>query len=138
MKDILINNFKKKYGKNNTFVHLDKNEFKFDDKYKIFAELINNNEIIIEIENNKYNIEEFISTYCKDDDNKGNIKKENFIYTKKIRTQQTKINNEIKKNNEEEIQNNNIHKRKRKRRIIDDDESEDENKNKEEEKEKSS
>ena len=138
MKDILINNFKKKYGKNNTFVHLDKNEFKFDDKYKIFVELINNNEIIIEIENNKYNIEEFISIYCKDDDNKGNIKKENFIYTKKIRTQQTKINNEIKKNNEEEIQNNNIHKRKRKRRIIDDDESEDENKNKEEEKEKSS
>ena len=162
MKDILINNFKEKYGKKSLFTHINKTEFLFDNKYTIFVELINNNEnydIIIEIDKNKYNIEEFISIYYKNDnqnetENNNNKKEKNkFVYKKKISHKHNKIN-EKKKDKEEEnyssvnndnsvnIENNdnnnndnNVHqKKRRKRRIIDDDseEEEEQKKNKKE------
>ena len=134
MKDILINNFREKYGKKNTFTHVNKNEFLFDNKYKIFVDvdLDQNNEITIDIDNNKYNLEQFISVYCKDKED--NIKKETFVYTKKRTPQQTRINSELKQNNNKEEENIVEHKRKRKRRI-DDDDSEEENNEKKEDKE---
>ena len=103
MKDILINQF----NENKKFEYLEKNEFLFDNKFKIKSSLINNNEIIIEIDNNKYNLDSFKSIYCQKETNNNKDKKK-FIYTKKIMTQ-----NEHKK-------------RRRKKRIIDDSE-EDEN-----------
>jgi len=135
MKDILINNFREKYGKKNTFTHVNKNEFLFDNKYKIYVDvdLDKNNEMTIDIENNKYNLEQFISVYCKDKED--NIKKETFVYTKKRTPQQTRINSELKQNNNNKEEENIVeHKRKRKRRI-DDDDSEDENNDKKEGKE---
>jgi len=137
MIDILINNFKDKYGKKNTFIHVNKNEFLFDNKYKIYVDvdLDKNNEITIDIENNKYNLEEFISMYCKDKED--NVKKETFVYTKKRTPQQTRMNSELKQNinnNNKEEKNIVEHKRKRKRRI-DDDDSEEENNDKKEDKE---
>ena len=117
MKDILINKFKQ----DKKFEYLEKNEFLFDNKYKIKATLLDNNEISIEIDNNKYNLETFISSFCKkentnivNDINKND--KKTFVYTKKIMPQ-----NEHKK-------------RRRKKRITDD--SEEENQNNEDNKEK--
>ena len=109
MKDILINQFKE----NKKFEHIEKNEFLFDNKFKIKSSLSNNNEIIIEIDNNKYNLDSFKSTYCQNETNNFNKDKiknstKNFIYTKKIMSQ-----NEHKKH-------------RRKKRIVDDSE-EDEN-----------
>ncbi len=43
MKDILIN----KFNENKKFEYLEKNEFLFDNKFKIKSILTNNNEIII-------------------------------------------------------------------------------------------
>ena len=132
IKDILINNFKEKYGKKSLFIHIDKNEFLFDDKYNTIIELNNNNEIIIEIENKKYNIEEFISIYYKNDDkeneNNDNNKNEKhiFLYKKKIRQSHNTIN-------KEQIQENELNqhqKKRRKKRIKDDDDSEKEGKEK--------
>jgi hypothetical protein len=119
----------------NTFSHVNKNEFLFDNKFKIYVDvdLDKNNEIIIDIENNKYNLEQFISLYCKDKED--NVKKETFVYTKKRTPQQTRINNELKQNNNNKEEENVVeHKRKRKRRI-DDDDSEEENNDKKEDKE---
>ena len=104
IKDILINQF----NENKKFEYLEKNEFLFDNKFKIKSSLINNNEIIIELDNNKYNLDTFKSIYCQKETNNNNKDKKNFIYTKKIMTQ-----NEHKKH-------------RRKKRIIDDSE-EDEN-----------
>ena len=108
IKDLLVN----KYQKNKKFVHINNNEFLFNDKFQIKAFLSDNNEIFIEIENNKYNMDSFLSKYCKEENldynNEINKKeKTTFIYTKKIMTQ------------------NEHQKRRRKRRIFDD--SEDEN-----------
>ena len=116
MKDILINKFKQ----DKKLEYLEKNEFLFDNKYRIKATLLDNNEIFIEIDNNKYNLESFISSYCKKEiiNNSNDVNKNNkkaFIYTKKIMSQ-----NEHKK-------------RRRKTRIIDD--SEDETPNNENNKE---
>ena len=139
MKDILINNFKEKYGKKSLFNHINKNEFLFDNKYKILVELYNNNDIIIKIEKNKYNLDDFISIYYKNDndnivdnkiENKENIKN-NFIYKKKISQSNKKIN-EKKQEKEEENINNEHQKKRRKKRIIDNEsEEEEEEKNKE-------
>ena len=127
-----------------------------DDKYNLFVELNDNNDIMIDIENNKYNLEEFINLYCKDEninessdnknsDNKNN--KEKFVYKKKrrqiqntqniqnIQNIQNKINNELIQDKENEIETNEHQKKRRKRRIIDDD-SEEENNKKEENNEK--
>ena len=104
MKDILIN----KFNENKKFEYLEKNEFLFDNKFKIKSSLTNNNEIIIEFDNNKYNLDLFKSIFCQKETNNNNKDKKNFIYTKKIMTQ-----NEHKKH-------------RRKKRIIDDSE-EDEN-----------
>ena len=132
MKDILINNFKEKYGKKSLFYHLNKNEFLFDDKYNIIVELNNNNEIIIEIEKNKYNLDEFISKFYKSGneiENKDNniIGKKNFIYIKKTRKSQNKINMEKNKIEKEE---NDIkqHQKKRSLKRITDEQSEEEEK----------
>ena len=143
MKDILIINFKEKYGINKTFTYINKNQFLFDNKYNIIADINNNNEFIIEIEKNKYNLEEFISIYCKDDNKKEitDIRKdkEKFVYTRKRRFQQNKINNDANTNtNKQEVVNNEHQKKRRKRRIIDDDEELEEENNKKEEKENSS
>ena len=107
MKDILITKFKQ----DKKFEHLEKNEFLFDNKFIIKASLLDNNEISIELDNNKYSLESFISSFCKkeinsnvNDTNKND--KKNFVYTKKIMSQ-----NEHKK-------------RRRKKRIIDDSEEE--------------
>ena len=103
--DILINNFKEKYGKKSLFIHIDKNEYLFDDKYNTLIELNNNNEIIIEIGNKKYNLEEFISIYYKNDteiennDNNKNVK-QNFLYKKKIRQSHNAIIKEKIQENE--------------------------------------
>ena len=104
MKDILIN----KFNENKKFEYLEKNEFLFDNKFKIKSSLTNNNEIIIEFDNNKYNLDLFKSIFCQKETNNNNKDKKNFIYTKKIMSQ-----NEHKKH-------------RRKKRIIDDSE-EDEN-----------
>ncbi len=143
MKDILIINFKEKYGINKAFTYINKNQFLFDNKYNIIADINNNNEVIIEIEKNKYNLEEFISIYCKDDNKKEitDIRKdkEKFVYTRKRRFQQNKINNDANTNtNKQEVVNNEHQKKRRKRRIIDDDEELEEENNKKEEKENSS
>ena len=132
MKDILINNFKEKYGKKSLFYHLNKNEFLFDDKYNIIVELNNNNEIIIEIEKNKYNLDEFISKFYKSGneiENKDNniIGKKNFIYIKKTRKSQNKIN--IEKNKIEKEENDiKQHQKKRSLKRITDEQSEEEEK----------
>ena len=116
IKDILTNKIK-----NKTFCHINKNEFLFDNKHNIFVDLNNNNEIIIEIEKNKYNLEEFISIYCKDE-NKKEKEKEKFIYKRKRGLIQNKENFDNKNNKEENNENidNNHQKKRRKRRIIDD------------------
>ena len=128
MKQILIEEFNKKYGKNKIFNHINKNEFIFDDKYKVLANLNDNKEIIIEVENNKYNLNEFVSVYCKDENNIENSetnKKEKFIYRKKRGQLQNKKENE----------DNEYQKKRRKRRI--DDESGEEKDNSLTEKEQS-
>ena len=146
MKDILINNFKEIYGKKSLFNHINKNEFLFDNKNKIFVEL-NNNEIIIEIEKNKYNLDDFVSIYYKNNndiatDNKSENKdknkneKNNFIYKKKIGQSNKKIN-EKKQEKEEEKEEENInneHQKKRRKKRIDNEseEEEEDEKNKEE------
>ena len=119
IKDILINKFKEKLGKNKKFTHINKNEFLFEDKYNVFIDLNNNNEIIIEIEKNKYNLEEFISKYCKDE-NKN--EKDKFIYKRKRGKIQDKINfnNKKEKEKEDEHIDNEHQKKRRKRKIIDD------------------
>ena len=117
IKDILINKFKEKLGKNKKFTHINKNEFLFEDKYNVFIDLNNNNEIIIEIEKNKYNLEEFISKYCKDE-NKN--EKDKFIYKRKRGKIQNKINFNDKKEKEDEHIDNEHQKKRRKRKIIDD------------------
>ena len=107
IKDTLIN----KFNENKKFEYIKGNEFLFDNKYQIKAELLDNNEIIIEIDNNKYNLDSFRANYCKNERNNVNkdIKndKKNFIYTKKIMTQ-----NEHKKH-------------RRKKRILDESEDND-------------
>ena len=105
MKDILI----KKYKGNKKFEHINNNEFLFDNKIKIKANLSINNDIIIEFENSKYNLNSFLITFCKDEiissTNDFNKKESgNFVYTKKIMSQ------------------NEHQKRRRKRRIIEDSE----------------
>jgi hypothetical protein len=137
IKDILINKYSEKYGKNKKFIYINENKFLFDNKYNVIAELNLNNEVIIEIDNNKYNLEEFYSNYGKDEINEIKKEKEKFVYTKKIRFQQNKINNnnEINKVNKKEGETNEHQKKRRKRRIIDDD-SEEENNKKEENNEK--
>ena len=105
MKDILINKFKG----NKKFSHIKNDEFLFDNKFQIKASLSENNEIFIEFENNKYNMDSFLLKYCKEE----NIGTQNdfdkkekgtFIYSKKIMPQ------------------NEHQKRRRKKRIIDDSE----------------
>jgi hypothetical protein len=137
IKDILINKYSEKYGKNKKFIYINENKFLFDNKYNIIADLNLNNEVIIEIDNNKYNLEEFYSNYGKDEINEIKKEKEKFVYTKKIRFQQNKINNnnEMNKVNKKEGETNEHQKKRRKRRIIDDD-SEEENNKKEENNEK--
>ncbi len=136
IKDILINKYSEKYGKNKIFIHIKNNQFLFDNKYNIIADLNNSNEITIEINNNKYNLEEFYSNFGKDEINEVKKEKEKFVYTKKIRFQQNKINNEINMiNNKQETETNEHQKKRRKRRIIDED-SEEENNKKEENNEK--
>jgi hypothetical protein len=137
IKDILINKYSEKYGKNKKFIYINENKFLFDNKYNVIAELNLNNEVIIEIDDNKYNLEEFYSNYGKDEINEIKKEKEKFVYTKKIRFQQNKINNnnEINKVNKKEGETNEHQKKRRKRRIIDDD-SEEENNKKEENNEK--
>ena len=104
MKDILINQF----NENKKFEYLEKNEFLFDNKFKIKSSLNNNNEINIELDNHKYNLDAFKSIFCqKEINNNINKDKKNFIYTKKIMTQ-----NEHKKH-------------RRKKRIIEDYEEDD-------------
>ena len=102
MKDILINKFKEKNENNKTFRHINKNEFLFDEKYNVYAYLNNNNEIIIEIENIKYNLEEFISIYCKDENKR---EKDTFIYKRKISQIKNKGNFDNKKDKEEDNEN---------------------------------
>ena len=108
MKDILTNKFREKYGKNKIFKHIKKNEFIFDDKYSVFADLnSSNNEIIVEIENNKYKLDEFVSIYCKDENKNENndiikIDKEKFVYKRKRGKIQNRINSEIKQGKEKE------------------------------------
>ena len=137
IKDILINKYSEKYGKNKKFIYINENKFLFDNKYNIIADLNLNNEVIIEIDNNKYNLEEFYSNYGKDEMNEIKKEKEKFVYTKKIRFQHNKINNnnEMNKVNKKEDETNEHQKKRRKRRIIDDD-SEEENNKKEENNEK--
>ena len=139
IKDILINKYSEKYGKNKKFIYINENKFLFDNKYNITADLNLNNEVIVEIDNNKYNLEEFYSKYGKDEINEIKKEKEKFVYTKKIRFQQNKINssnnNDINKVNKKESETNEHQKKRRKRRIIDDD-SEEENNKKEENNEK--
>jgi hypothetical protein len=102
----------------------------FDDKYTIFVDLNSNNEVIISFENNEYNIEEFLGKFCKEG-NKN--EKEKFIYKKKIgqiqnmQNTQNKTNDEIKTENESEIENNEHQKKRRKKRIFDDDSEEEKN-----------
>ena len=111
IKDLLNNKFKE----NKRFQYIDKNEFLFDNKIKIKASLSDNNEIIIEIENNKYDINSFISLYttneensiCDSNDDNKNEKKP-FVYTKKRMSQ-------------------NEHKKRRRKKRINDDDSEKEN-----------
>ena len=129
--DIIKDILKNKLGeKEKSFIHLKNNEFMFDDKYTIFVDLNSNNEVIINIENKEYNIEEFLSVYCKEG-NKN--EKEKFIYKKKIgliqnmQNIQNKTNDEIKTENESEIENNEHQKKRRKRRIYDDDSEEEKN-----------
>ena len=107
IKDMLIN----KFNENKKFEYIKGNEFLFDNKYNIKADLLDNNEIIIEIDNNKYNLNSFRANYCQKEIINVNkdIKndKKNFIYTKKIMTQ-----NEHKKH-------------RRKKRILDESEDND-------------
>ena len=120
MRKILIEDFIKKNGKTKSFNYINKNEFIYDDKYKILADLNDKNEVIIEIENNKYNLDEFISIYGKDDNNiekneinQKEIDKDKFIYKKKRGQQTNKKENEI-----------NEHQKKRRKRRIDDESGE--------------
>jgi hypothetical protein len=107
IKDTLIN----KFNENKKFEYIKGNEFLFDNKYNIKADLLDNNEIIIEIDNNKYNLDSFRANYCQKEIINVNkdIKndKKNFIYTKKIMSQ-----NEHKKH-------------RRKKRILDESEDND-------------
>ena len=107
IKDMLIN----KFNENKKFEYIKGNEFLFDNKYNIKADLLDNNEIIIEIDNNKYNLDSFRANYCQKEIINVNkdIKndKKNFIYTKKIMSQ-----NEHKKH-------------RRKKRILDESEDND-------------
>ena len=107
LKDLLIN----KYKGNKKFVHINNNEFLFDNKFHIKANLLDNSELVIEKDNNKYSLESFIASFCKEENNNSNNelnKKEkgNFIYTKKIMPQ------------------NEHQKRRRKKRIYDESEEE--------------
>ena len=120
MRKILIEDFIKKNGKTKSFNYINKNEYIYDDKYKILADLNDKNEVIIEIENNKYNLDEFISIYGKDDNNiekneinQKEIDKDKFIYKKKRGQQTNKKENEI-----------NEHQKKRRKRRIDDESGE--------------
>ena len=91
IKEILDN----KYKEIKKFIYINNNEFLFDNKFKIKASLSDNNEIIIEYENNKYDIDSFISKYNKEENNNSNNDNDNlnkkvkstFIYTKKIMAQ---------------------------------------------------
>ena len=130
IKDILSKNFVEKEKK---FKYVKNNEFIFDEKYNVVVELNGDNEIIIEIENNKYNIEEFMSKYCKEvnknEVNENKNEKEKFIYKKKIgkiQNAQNKINNETKQENTNEIENEHQKKR-RKKRIYDEDSEKEKN-----------
>ena len=129
--DIIKDILKNKLGeKEKSFIHIKNNEFMFDDKYTIFVDLNSNNEVIISFENNEYNIEEFLGKFCKEG-NKN--EKEKFIYKKKIgqiqnmQNTQNKTNDEIKTENESEIENNEHQKKRRKKRIYDDDSEEEKN-----------
>ena len=105
MKDMLINKFKG----NKKFSHIKNDEFLFDNKLQIKASLSENNEIFIEIENNKYNLDSFLSKYGKDICAQNDLSKKEkgtFIYSKKIMSQ------------------NEHQKRRRKKRIFDDSEEE--------------
>ena len=86
----------------------------YNDKYNVFVELNNNNEINIEIENIKYNLEEFISKYSKDENK---IEKNKFIYKRKRGQIQ---NRPITDNNNEKEENNgyldNEHQKKKKKK----------------------
>ena len=129
--DIIKDILKNKLGeKEKSFIHIKNNEFMFNDKYTIFVDLNSNNELIISIENYEYNIEEFLGKYCKEENKK---EKEKFIYKKKIgqiqsmQNIQNKTNDEIKNENESEIENTEHQKKRRKRRIYDDDLEEEKN-----------
>ena len=105
MKDMLINKFKG----NKKFSHIKNDEFLFDNKFQIKASLSENNEIFIEIENNKYNLDSFLSKYGKDICAQNDLNKKEkgtFIYSKNIMPQ------------------NEHQKRRRKKRIFDDSEEE--------------
>ena len=73
---ILISEFPLKYGKitNKKFIKVNSNEYLFNNEIKVIASYINN-KILLKVENKEFTLDEFVSYYAKEknDKNKNNI-----------------------------------------------------------------
>ena len=139
LKEELLENFPKKYDKiNKSFSHIKNDEFLFDDKH-LTADFDENNEIVIFIDDNKYNLDQFVNNFCinitaEDENSKNNRPRKRFLYKRRA-YKERKIENEgekkeeneevVKENKEENKIEENNHKneyqRKRWRRKVNDD-----------------